>query len=201
MGGGGGISGGGGAPSVGPNLQEPSPFAPWIGNTGGGKGGQPLPQPGIQPGVQPGSIPGTLNPAQLPGGYIPPVLDPMSVLTRGSPASGFIKTSYSPNQYGDSLGYGGYTPTTTSTGAMAARGGGGGGGFGGPSVPGNAEGSFLTQPRFDSNTAAIRKAIGNPNYNPRTDVFTEEERARLRNDPAANAAAEEIYLHLSLIHI
>ena len=179
---------GSGPPSVGPYLPEPSPVAPWL--TGAGAGGK-----GGGGGVAPGGIPGTLNPISGAGGYTPPVFDPMSVLTRGSPASGFIKTSYSPNQYGDTAGgYGGYSATESGYAPPNPNAGGGGGG-GGVSAPGKAEGSHLSQPRFDSNTNAIRKAIGNPNYNPRTDVFTEEERTKLRNDPAANAAAEEIYLH------
>lgn len=55
--------------------------------------------------------------------------------------------------------------------------------------------SFLTVDEFNDRTRKIQEAIGNPNYNPRTDTFTEEERERLRSDPGAAAAAEEIYLH------
>ena len=118
---------GSGPPSVGPYLPEPVTAAPWA--AGGGKGGQPLPQPGVQP----GGIPGTLNPIRGAGGYTPPVFDPMSVLTRGSPASGFIKTSYSPNQFGDAVGYGDYITTDPGTGtpptpAPEVGSGGGGGG-------------------------------------------------------------------------
>ena len=79
------------------------------------------------------------------------------------------------------------TPTTTTVDT--------GGGTTAGAVTGGGTGSALSTSEYNANVDVIRDAIGDPTYNPATDVLTTAERAAIEQNPAAQIAQDTIYMN------
>lgn len=77
------------------------------------------------------------------------------------------------------------TPTTVDTGGGTTAG----------AVTGGGTGSALSTSEYNANVDVIRDAIGDPTYNPATDVLTTAERAAIEQNPAAQIAQDTIYMN------
>ena len=71
----------------------------------------------------------------------------------------------------------------------------GGGGTTTGAVTGGGTGSALSTTEYNANVDVIRDAIGDPTYNPATDVLTTAERALIDQNPAAQIAQDTIYMN------
>jgi hypothetical protein len=83
------------------------------------------------------------------------------------------------------------TPTTTTV----DTGGGTTAGTTAGAVTGGGTGSALSTSEYNANVDVIRDAIGDPTYNPATDVLTTAERAAIEQNPAAQIAQDTIYMN------
>lgn len=70
-----------------------------------------------------------------------------------------------------------------------------GGGTTAGAVTGGGTGSALSTSEYNANVDVIRDAIGDPTYNPATDVLTTAERAAIEQNPAAQIAQDTIYMN------
>ena len=59
----------------------------------------------------------------------------------------------------------------------------------------NMQGSALSAPEYNTYVNTIQEAIGDPTYNPATDVLTTAERALIDQNPAAQLAQDTIYMN------
>ena len=59
----------------------------------------------------------------------------------------------------------------------------------------NAAGSALSQPEYNAQVSIIQDAIGDPTYNPTTDVLTPEQQILIQGNPEAQIAQDTIYMN------
>ena len=79
------------------------------------------------------------------------------------------------------------TPTTTTVDT--------GGGTTTGAVTGGGTGSALSTTEYNANVDVIRDAIGDPTYNPATDVLTPEQQILIQGNPEAQIAQDTIYMN------
>ena len=72
---------------------------------------------------------------------------------------------------------------------------GGGGGTTTGAVTGGGTGSALSTTEYNQNVNVIRDAIGDPTYNPATDVLTPEQQILIEGNPDAQIAQDTIYMN------